>query len=308
MGKQSGYADAWSAAEVPVSALDASWLAGLVPYPAADANKYTHGKLTVVAGSDAYPGACCLAACAAQRAGAGYTEVVTTPDARLVVLARRPSLVVRTDDAWDVKTLARMRTGHPAAALVGPGFDAAEERSARLTFAVLREAACPVVVDGGALSAVSDDAGRSCLQQRAADGRATVLTPHGGEAARLAKGLELVFEGPAQEAAALAHWLGCVVALKGPDTYISDGAKTVRVSEGTPALAKAGTGDVLAGMVGALLAAGLSAFDAASLGVCAHARAGRMAARQQGVIGVVPEDVAEWAGRALEDIAHGEVR
>ena len=164
------------------------------------------------------------------------------------------------------------------------------------------------MVDGGALSAVSDDAGRSCLQQRAADGRATVLTPHGGEAARLAKGLELVFEGPAQEAAALAHWLGCVVALKGPDTYISDGAKTVRVSEGTPALAKAGTGDVLAGMVGALLAAGLSAFDAASLGVCAHARAGRMAARQQGVIGVVPEDVAEWAGRALEDIAHGEVR
>ena len=90
--------------------------------------------------------------------------------------------------------------------------------------------------------------------------------------------------------------------VKGPDTFVSDGEDTVCVSEGTSALAKAGTGDVLAGALGALLAQGLDPFDAAVLAVTLHARAGRIAADRLGSISVIAEDVVEALPLAIRSL------
>ena len=90
--------------------------------------------------------------------------------------------------------------------------------------------------------------------------------------------------------------------MKGPVTYASDGDEIVRMAHGTPALAKAGTGDVLAGLVGALLAQGANALDAAVLGAELHARAGRVAAARLTDVAVIAEDVLEAVPRAIAEL------
>lgn len=315
---------------------DDARLAQLLPHPTADANKYTRGTLTLVAGSAAYPGAACLAAAAAQRMGAGYTQVVTASENVRTVQAFRPSLVVRSRDSWDAAAQRASEPGKPCAYAVGSGFDAADERAAELVFSVLGYAHAPVLVDGGAFAALASDRGLKVLRRRLLRGLPTVLTPHGGEAARLAAAFgvtaavsEAVRD---QEAFALdlARACGATVVLKGPDTCIaqSEGAadafahvasapaafarvasapaaqaRFFMMREGTPALAKAGTGDVLAGMIGSLLAQGLGAFDASALGAVLHARAGRLAESRLGDVCVIPEDVVDALPEAVGNLA-----
>lgn len=307
-------------------------LARLLPHPAADANKYTRGTLTLVAGSAVYPGAACLAAAAAQRMGTGYTQVVTAPENMRTVQAFRPSLVVRSWDSWDAAAQRAPEPGKPRAYVVGPGFDAADEHAAELVFSVLGYAHAPVLVDGGAFAALASERGLKVLRRRLLRGLPTVLTPHGGEAARLAAAFDVeaaVSEaGRGQEVFALdlARACGATAVLKGPDTCIAQSAGTADVEvvgvaevseaaapaardrflmmrEGTPVLAKAGTGDVLAGMIGALLAQGLGAFDASVLGAVLHARAGRLAESRLGDICVIPEDVVDALPEAVGNLA-----
>lgn len=329
-------------------------LSALLPWPASDAHKYARGKLTVVAGAAVYPGAACLAAFAAQRTGAGYVEVVCAPESVDVVRGFRPSLVVRSWDGWDASRAAQSaHAERPAACAVGPGFDSSDARCARLALEVVRKVGAPVLVDGGALTALATRDGlavaqeRACLknswlengacrrisspktptttqlqpknayngpiqatnrardaavaQERALSAAPLVLTPHGGEAARLARaaGIDADALDAPELAARLARAFGAVVALKGPDTFVSDGEATYAMRQGTPALAKAGTGDVLAGMVGALLAQGLAPLDAAVLGATLHAEAGRAAAAKLTDICVTPEDVIEAIPQAV---------
>lgn len=311
---------------------DDARLARLLPHPAADANKYTRGTLTLVAGSVAYPGAACLAAAAAQRMGAGYTQAVTAPENVRTVQAFRPSLVARSWESWDASALRAFEPGKPCAYVVGPGFDAADERAAELAFSVLGYAHAPVLVDGGAFAALASERGLKVLRRRFLRGLPTVLTPHAGEAARLAAAFGVdsaeAEAGRSQEAFALdlARACGATVVLKGPDTCIAQPAgaadagavgavradegadlaerpRFLMMREGTPALAKAGTGDVLAGAIGALLAQGLGAFDASTLGSVLHARAARLAESRLGDICVIPEDVVEALPEAVGNLA-----
>ena len=275
-------------------------LAALVPLPAADANKYTRGTLTAVVGSERYPGAACLAAAASQRAGAGYTEVVTHPTAVDLVRAWRPSLVVLPRAALP-EALAPAREGRPRACLVGCGFDVRDEESGPIVRAVLEQAQIPVV-DGSGLDALACEEGRLLLRRRFEEGLPTVVTPHAGEAARLARPLGLPSDDPCALARSLSLALGVIALVKGPVTYASDGDEIVRMTHGTPALAKAGTGDVLAGLVGALLAQGADALDAAVLGAELHARAGRIAAARLTDVAVVAEDVLEAVPHAIAEL------
>ena len=263
-----------------------------VLHPAVDANKYTRGKLTLVAGSARYPGAAALAARTSQRMGAGYTEVVTAAEAVNVVRIASPSLVVRSVDGWSPKSLPASEAGKPCAVCVGPGFEGSDDE-AGLVARVLKRAACPVLVDGGALSALVSAPALKQLVQRAENGFPTVITPHGGEAVRLAKPFNLPTDDCAKLAAGLSLALHAIVVLKGPDTYVVDGKRVEVMREGTPALAKAGTGDVLAGMISALLAQGIEPFDAALAGAELHARAGKAAAKRLSDISVCAEDVIE---------------
>lgn len=274
-------------------------LTALLPLPAPDANKYTRGTLAMVVGSARYPGAACLAARAAQRTGAGYTRVATAPAAMDVVRSCSPSLVVRSYDGLQAADLPEARPGHPAACVVGCGFDAADDAAAPLTHLVLKHAAAPVLVDGGALSALAQPKARRLLRRRFVGDWPTVITPHAGEAARLAEPFGLARDDPAELARLIALAYGVVAVLKGPCTFVSDGDQIVRMAEGTAALAKAGTGDVLAGMIGALLAQGLDPFDAAVLGATMHARAGRAAEAAWTAISLTAEDVIDGIPAAI---------
>jgi len=268
-------------------------------HPAKDANKYSRGKLVVVAGSARYPGAAVLAARASQRMGAGYTEVVTSRSAVDAVRLASPSLVVRAFGEWDPRDLPENKDGKPCAVCIGPGF-VGDDKSAGGVVRVLKRAACPVVVDGGGLADLTSSKSLKQLARRAEKGYPTVITPHGGEAARLAKPFNLSTDDPEQLAVGLSLALHAIVVLKGPDTYIADGKRIEAMREGTPALSKAGTGDVLAGMVGALLAQGVSPFDAAVMGATLHARAGKAAADRFTDIAVCAEDVIDSIPEVLK--------
>ena len=274
-----------------------------LPWPSAEANKYSRGKLVVVAGSARYPGAAALAARAAQRMGAGYTEVIAAPESVDTIRACFPSLVVRPWSEWKPSELPAFAEGKPCAVCIGPGFVPDDEFTAGLVVKVLRKAACPVLVDGGALVHLATRKALAALRERVSEGWATVITPHGGEAARLAESLSVPKGAADRLAAGLALATGAIVVLKGPDTHIYDGRRADVMTEGGSALAKAGTGDVLAGMVSALLAQGVPAYSAAHLGALLHARAGNMAAQALTDIAVTPEDVIEALPAVLKQFA-----
>ncbi len=277
----------------------------LIPQLDAQANKYTRGKLTLVAGSARYPGAACLAAGAAQRAGAGYVEVLCAPEAVSIVRGYRPSLVVRSWEDAQAALSVESTPDKPAALVVGPGFDGFYPLQRKLALKALRAAKAPALVDGGALSALASAEGREVMRAREGAGLITVLTPHGGEAARLRKAARIEELPACEEAVRLAQAYAGIVVLKGPDTFISDGARLAVVTCGTPALAKAGTGDVLAGVAGALMAQGLEAFDACVLAAELHARAALACSSGMPALCVIPEDVIEAIPAAVGALLRG---
>lgn len=257
--------------------------------PSDDDDKYSRGLVALRTGSAAYPGAAVLGVEAAWRAGAGYVRYVGEQRPADAVLARRPETVVGTD-------VGRSR---PGAWVIGSGTDAAH-RSAAET-ARLREilaGAAPVVVDAGALDLVAEAAAP------------LVLTPHAGEFARLVENLGLP-PAPGEGAAGLsaaASEIGATILLKGARTVIAapDGA-LIEVSAGTGWLATAGTGDVLAGILGALIAANPDSVlaEVAAAGAWLHGYAARRAAGvDDGSRGhpIVALDVAEALPGAIADL------
>ena len=274
-------------------------LRAAMPKLHADANKYTRGKLAVIAGSKRYPGAAALAAVAGQRMGAGYTQVICAPQAVKTVRAASPSLVVRSWKKLCAGDFPRVREGHPEACVVGPGFDPEDDACVDATLRALKKARSPLLVDGGAFSVLATERGRRLLRRRFECGLQTVMTPHAGEAARLARPFDLPTSDPAELSRLLSLVYGAIVLVKGPKSYVSDGEQIAVVSEGGAALAKAGTGDVLAGMIGALLAQGADPFDACVLGATLHAWAGCAAAADLTETCVVAEDVPRYLPAAI---------
>lgn len=269
----------------------------LVPYPALDANKYSRGTLGVVGGSAAYPGAPILAASAAVRCGAGYVRLVTTRDAAACAHAHLVSIPVSACDQGLEGTLcvtsliqAQEDLAKSQVILVGPGMGATDDAE-RFLAAFPQDR--PMVFDADALNLIARHHG--LLEMPAHYPR--ILTPHEGEAARLL-GRKVLNRN--EDAIALARAYDATVVLKGPETLIAAPTGELRaVAEGGPELAKAGTGDVLAGMIAAFFAQGLDAFDAATLAVFVHGRAGRSAARELSVHAVMPEDIICRIGPVL---------
>lgn len=276
--------------------------AALLPLPAEDANKYSVGQVLVAAGSAAFPGAAVLAARAASRSGAGYVTLLTPSsavhDARAHLVSIPAVPCAEEGGCLSAAALAELEARAPRARalLLGPGLGRTAECTAFVR-AALRSpalAGLPVVLDADALYALACEP--EMIAARREGGCRTLLTPHEGEAARLLGGAL----GPREEAAReLARRFGATVALKGPQTLVAgpDGSLAVCCNAG-PELAKAGTGDVLAGMIAAFCAQGLADVDAACLGVYLHGRSGALAASELGLAGVMPEDLVERIGRA----------
>ncbi len=250
-----------------VSALDADDVRDALPSPVAETDKYRRGVLGVVAGSDAYPGAAELVVGGALGVGVGMVRFVSTGGAVAAVRAAHPEAVVTEIGPGDGDAL--IGAGRVQAWVVGPGLGT-DEAAARLVRAVLATD-LPVLVDADAITVVA--AQPDLVRSRTAP---TLLTPHAGELSRLTGDDRTEIESRRLAAVrAGARSLGVTVLLKGSSTLVAlpDGAVRVNTAA-TPYLATAGSGDVLAGVCGALLAGGLDPLDAGSVGAFVHGWAG----------------------------------
>lgn len=260
--------------------LDAVDVAARLPVPRGETSKYLRGVVGVVAGSETYPGAAVLATGGAVRAGAGMVRYVGPPHPSEQVRQRWPEVLVTEGDPADA--------GRVQAWVVGPGLGT-DERAERALAQVL-ESDLPVLVDADGVTLLAQ---RHDLWHRAAP---TLLTPHAGELARL-----LATDRDAVEAERLAHArraaaeVGATVLLKGSTTVVVDARGRGRVNPtGTAWLATAGSGDVLSGATGALLAGGLEPLDAASCGAFLHGLAGQLAAGAPAAPIAAGDLVARW--------------
>lgn len=246
-----------------------------------DAHKGDLGTVLVVAGSGFMLGAAVLCATAALRGGAGLARVAL-PGALAPLLPLAVPCATTSP-----RTPAALREALAAADAVvcGPGLGAsAATRS--LVRLVLRHAAGPVVLDADALNVLSPL--RAPLRARGP----VVLTPHPGEAGRLlGSSAEVVQQDRAAALEALCARSGAVVVLKGAGTLVGDGERCYRNRTGNPGLATGGSGDVLAGLLGALLAQGLSPFAAACRAVHAHGRAADRLVRRLSMRGLIAADL-----------------
>ena len=269
-------------------------LAGL-PERGAEATKFDGGSVLVCGGSLGLTGAPSMAAEGAARAGAGYVTALVPASLNLVFELRDAEVmsVPLADDGGsfvpDALAEALARCEHADALVLGPGLGRAEGAAAFARELAAR-APLPLLLDAYGLNA---HAGEGALERLAGRAAPTVLTPHGGELARLiGVASDAVRARRLACASEAARSSGAIVVLKGDDTLVVAPDGRVGVSRGgAPALATAGTGDVLSGAIGALLARGVEPFHAACAGVELHRRAGRLVGARIGVEGAMARDV-----------------
>lgn len=261
------------------------WLRAF-PWPGPEAHKHARGQLVVVSGHMHSTGAARLAARAGLRIGAGLVTLLSPPDAALVNAAHLEAVMLKpfanTGELADAAAGAK-------AAVIGPA--AGVGAATALNVLALTETGAALVVDADALTSFKDDPARLFAALDAED----VLTPHPGEFERVFPG---VLGGSPERIAAArsaAKTAGAVVLLKGPDTVIAapDGRCAVNTN-GTPFLATAGSGDVLAGFIGGLIAQGMASFEAACAAAWIHSEAGAGFGP-----GLIAEDLPELATEVL---------
>jgi NAD(P)H-hydrate epimerase len=267
---------------------------------ARDAHKGSFGHLLVVAGSRGKSGAAILAGTGALRSGAGLVTIATPAPALVRVAAGRAELMTEPLAASPAGTLARralrgaleLATARDAVVL-GPGIGL-HPGTVAFVSAFARRCPRPLAIDADGLNALARSAGRAGVRGLRGRRAGTVLTPHPGEAARLLGVTTREVQAERLESARrLAASSGAVVVLKGFRTIVAapDGRAAVNPT-GNPGLATAGSGDVLAGVIGALLARGCAAFAAAAAGAYVHGLAADRRAVERGLEGLLAGDVA----------------
>lgn len=263
---------------------------------AVDAHKYAAGHVAVFAGSSGKIGAALLVANGAMRAGAGATTIATWSDAVAALQARVLEVMTTSIEHTSVSASVDRALRSKRAVVIGPGFGV-DEAAQNVLHYVLSSWRGPAVLDADAITLLSHDP--SAALRSAGP---TILTPHAGELARLlgttADGVEADRYGSVVKAA---RRTGSVVLLKGAHSLVADPNGRIAINvRGTSALATAGSGDVLAGIVGALACA-LDPFEAACAGAFLHAEAG-LAAAAGGDRGILASQVAEMLPHLLRDL------
>lgn len=303
-----------------VRALTQRWVADRLPERSSRAHKGTFGRVLVVAGSNEYAGATLLAGLGAARSGAGLVCLATPTSIGLRLSGLMPELTsllleeeapgLASPVGW--RQLAVEARAYDAV-VVGPGMGRHPSMQRRLR-SFLSEVDRPMVVDADGLNALA--AARGWWRQLH---HPMVLTPHPGEFARLRNegaGEASVDPAVAEDdehraevaSAAAVRW-GQVVVLKGARTVVaSPEGEAIRSDVATPALATAGSGDVLAGSIGAFLAGGCEPIAAAGCGVAIHGASGLLAEDRIGRAGVIARDIADLLPEAIEQLRGGRRR
>lgn len=269
-------------------------------------HKGSFGSVLIVAGSRGMSGAAALSGLGALRGGAGLVTVAVPAGIQGIVASVEPSYLTLTlaeDDAGRISRLAASeiltRAKQTTSAAIGPGWG----RSADLTELaqlLYMSIETPLVVDADALNALAASPGGF---PKAPDAAPRILTPHPGEFARLTATDTKTVQADRQTLAAdFARKHGVIVVLKGHATVVTDGERAAINTTGNSGMATGGTGDVLTGLITALLAQGMPPFDAAHLGVHLHGLAGDLAAAQFGKPGMIASDLPGFLGQAWRQV------
>ena len=283
----------------------------MLPDRPQDGHKGTFGRVLIIGGSIGMSGAVCLSSMAALRSGSGLVTAAVPRSVQMIVAAYEPCLMtigLQTDVNGQLASLSRDRieellAGKDAVA-IGPGLGQSPETK-ELVSLVLEHCRVPLVLDADALNAVA--LGRLLAKRN--KGTACVITPHPGEFARLT-GLPMTEDENTRitMSADFARTYELTVALKGPRTVVTDGARLFVNTTGNSGMATAGSGDVLTGIVASLLGQKMNAFEAAALAVNVHGRAGDFAAFELGQRGMIASDLLTALPKAWEQMeAHQDV-
>ena len=269
------------------------WVTRTLPPRPPNAHKGQAGYLTIVAGQSGMAGASVLAARGAVRGGAGIVRVVGDPANREIVQRAAPETIFV---GWDDAAAVEEAVGWAHALVIGPGLGQGRRVLVERVLAVASAERKPTAVDADGLNAWAGEAAE--LGRRLPEG--SLVTPHPGELARLIEWpLDEVVADPPAAALDATRQLGFPVLLKGAPSWVADGEAPVRVStSGDVALATGGVGDVLTGLIGAMLAAGLSGADAASTALHLSGLAALMAPEPIGHAAAdIPERIPEARSR-----------
>ena len=269
----------------------------ILPDRDASAHKGDFGRILLLCGSIGYTGAAYLAAMGALRSGGGlvflgvpqsiYTiEAIKLNEAIVFPLPEKDGKLSEEAIPEILERLPRMD-----AVLIGPGLSQSDGVFA-VVKAVLEHANCSVVVDADGINVLAGH--KDILRDRT---NPTVLTPHAGEFARLGG---CVADGRQIAAETLAQELGCIVLLKGKGTVITNGSTTYINPTGNPGMAVGGSGDVLSGMLAALLGQGIDPLEATACAAFLHGAAGDLCAEELGQYGMLPSDLLNVLPRLLK--------
>ena len=277
-----------------VTKLTKEWAVKRLPKRPTDANKGTFGKVLVVAGSAEYPGAAYLACAAAYRVGAGLVALATEREAKVIISRKLSEVtflsrdeVLEKVDEYDIL-------------LIGPGLGQSNQ-TVKLVERILSRDLPLTVIDGDGLNILSKT--KKWWEKLKGE---VVFTPHPGEMARLT-GLTVdeIQKDRVNAAQNFAKKWNQVVVLKGANTMIAPPYGGVVVSPfANPALATAGTGDVLSGAIAGLLAQGLKPLDAAGVGVYIHGSAGERIREKTGNTGALASELLPLLPQAIQDLVN----
>ena len=300
-----------------------------VPERVQDSHKGTYGKVLCVAGSSRFRGAAALCTEGALRSGCGIVTLATVESVFASVQPRLPEAILLScsqsdalneKDEWfggidgseASKLRSELKNGY-SALVIGPGMGNTDDTAA-LTKALVTDTAVTAVLDADALNALArkpdnDPQVRSYAGQnltylpRAASGGSLIITPHPGELARLCGcTIKQIKDSPAEIAVLYAIKNNCVVVLKEHRTIIATSeGRIYRNTSGNSGLARGGSGDILAGMIGSFAAQGLSAEDAAICGVWLHGRAAERCSARRSQTCMLPHDIFEDLGIMMRE-------
>ena len=283
------------------------WAKRTLPKRKADANKGSYGRLFVYVGSSAYHGAAHLAVEAALRGGVGYTEAAASGELRKTLLLKFPELIFK--DFKEASMLSRSdmerlvaEQRRATATLVGCGSGKSCELFTIVSM-LLSEDGGALVLDADAINSMADRKDEALSLLRTAK-RKVVLTPHPLEFSRLT-GLDISYINENRESVAKAFALenNCVLLLKGKGSVITDGHTVYVNTSGSSALAKAGSGDTLAGLLSSLLATSVaSSLELTALAAYVHGRAGDDLSSELSEYGVTPSDLPREMAKILCEI------
>ncbi len=305
--------------------MDKYFLMSLIPGRMADANKGTYGKVLIIAGSKGMSGAAYLSGLACYRSGAGLIKLLTHDKNRIILQSSLPEAIVETyEETTAIGACVKKNLAWADFVIAGPGLSQSE-LAGRLVFCLLqglltqpeKKKVSGLLLDADALNLLAENPELMELADRTAEKIPVIVTPHPLEMSRLCGvPVSRILSAPIKTARTFAETHHMITVLKGMHTcIISADARLEYVNrETSPALAKAGSGDVLSGTIGGIFellhaekkyTSEEAAFYATAAAVIVHAEAGRMAAETFGIHGVLAGDTANQIGKVLDFYIYG---